>query len=67
MKHQTSPVHLTPDEFASMMEEFDQAGAWMQEQLTRNAQAQAQAQTVLLSEQCLKNSQTPPPGPAEQV
>ncbi|WP_054085229.1 MULTISPECIES: hypothetical protein [Pseudomonas syringae group] len=61
MKHQTSPVHLTPDEFASMMEEFDQAGAWMQEQLTRNAQA------VLLSEQCCKNSQTPPPGPAEQV
>lgn len=61
MKHQTSPVHLTPDEFASMMEEFDQAGEWMQEQLTRNAQA------VLLSEQCLKNSQTPPPGPAEQV
>lgn len=63
MKHQTSPIHLTPDEFASMMEEFDQAGAWMQEQLTRNAQAQ----TVLLSEQCLKNSQTPPPGPAEQA
>lgn len=40
MERKTSPGHLTSDEFASMMEEFDKAGAWMQEQLKRHARTQ---------------------------
>lgn len=65
MEHKISPDHLTPDEFASMMEEFDNAGAWMQEQLKRNAQAQAQAD--LRPNLGRENSQTllPEPNPDE--
>ncbi|WP_455917601.1 hypothetical protein [Pseudomonas cerasi] len=65
MEHKTSPDHLSPDEFASMMEEFDKAGAWMQEQLKRIAQAQVDLRPKL----GIGSSPTllPPPSSDEQT